>query len=140
MKKIYLVNIRQNFNALVPKTYFGCLHGFRCKVTKGMYYVGEYKLVYANSEDEAKQIYKKRYSFSEKTELIAEPEWYGYRAKPDFNNLNLKTFLEVSSLNYTKYNFDALRKEMFSDDFIEYCKDRFGVNSFIDLLKDKNTE
>ena len=81
----------------------------------------DYKPIFAHSEEEAIEKYKKRYDWEN-----AKPWW-----EFDLEVRNLMTTVEIVSRK-NNYTFNQLKEEMNSQDFLEYCRQELlGVEEVV---------
>ena len=137
MKKIYRVALIQGFNAHQRSWIDFFIN--RTRYENKIYYhtvTGKEKLVYAETEMQAKLLYEKRYPVS-KIDYIIDP-YYGtlvdgehesfelYKENPCFSYSLDAEIVENMTLN-------DMKKYLTADDFLEYCKDRlYPINVVID--------
>ena len=133
MKKVYIVRLVQSFNARKETT---SLRNFlkRTNMKNEIYrhtVYGRYEFVYAENEEDACEIYKKRYPYDDIDDVI--DYWYGSGyGDYDYDDRNCVLDKDNPEFSYKveaqseeeELSIEKLRKYLIGEDFLEFCKDR----------------
>lgn len=142
MKKVYIIRLVQSFNALKKTT---SLRDFlkRIKYEDKTYrhtVYGNYECVYAEDEEDACEIYKKRYPYKDIDYVI--DYWYGSGyGDYDYDDSNCVLDKDNPEFSYEveaqskeeELTIKELKKYLTGEDFLEFCKDRLHpIETIID--------
>ena len=112
MKNVYIVYLLQEFDCveerLFRKPKFICSDS---NLSHGRY-------VYANSKEEAEEKYVERYGIGYKT--WQDDFFHTYSFEREVVNIKNSACAKISN----SFSLETLKKLMYADDFLEYCRDR----------------
>ena len=132
MSKLYCVYIQQEFDTyaitafrkrLIPKTK-------KYETAKGFY-----KIIFANSEDDAKEKFSKYYDSNPN---YVVDKYFGFDYDYYFTSKNIKNKLCIiePKAAFPNYCFETLKGVMEPDNFMEYCKCKtYPIEEVNDNLK-----